>query len=304
MSFRFFDSRDRPLVDLLGRQPAARPARSAGDRRVRRRRRGSSRVTTSFEGRPIRVRFTWSRIDDADSALGAGVLRGRRHDLGDELDRGLHTRGGGVVTSRCRWRRRTRSPPTTATWRSTRQPGPSIGSARPRSSGTTSRARTPRWRRTTAGARATGARGRVPARRAAARRRARLRDPPPLRERGVPLPARPDVAERQRALADRLGEARRRRPRLPPVGRRERPPADVLRLGARRRRARAARLVARTSRSARDDAARRTYLDDVLRGARYDPGRRHEGAERPCGAAESAGAGQAAAASGMCPPQR
>ena len=33
-----------------------------------------------FEGRPILVRFMWSRRDDADAALGAGVLRRRRQD--------------------------------------------------------------------------------------------------------------------------------------------------------------------------------------------------------------------------------
>ena len=36
----------------------------------------------TFDGRPIRVRFIWSRRDDADPALGAGVLGRRRRDAG------------------------------------------------------------------------------------------------------------------------------------------------------------------------------------------------------------------------------
>ena len=44
----------------------------------------------TFEGRPIRMRFIWSGDHDSDPAVGAGLLGGRRRDLGDELDHGLH----------------------------------------------------------------------------------------------------------------------------------------------------------------------------------------------------------------------
>ena len=53
---------DRAVVDLLGRQPAPGPARPAGDRIVLGRHgrlRGRRHAST---GRPIRVRFTWSRV--------------------------------------------------------------------------------------------------------------------------------------------------------------------------------------------------------------------------------------------------
>ena len=65
----------------------------------------------TFEGRPIRVRFTWSRVDDAEPALGAGVLGRRRRDLGDELGHGLHARGGRSMSAA----RRPRREPTTGT---------------------------------------------------------------------------------------------------------------------------------------------------------------------------------------------
>ena len=45
-----------------------------------------------FKGRPIRVRFTWSRVTTPTPALGAGVLGRRRRDLGDELGQRLHAR--------------------------------------------------------------------------------------------------------------------------------------------------------------------------------------------------------------------
>ena len=88
------------------------------DRRVRRRRRASSRARTSFKGRPILVRFIWSGVTHADAALGAGVLRRRRQDLGDELGDGLHAGGGRAMSvleragrrSRVRARREARPP--------------------------------------------------------------------------------------------------------------------------------------------------------------------------------------------------
>ena len=50
-----------------------------------------------FDGRPIKVRFIWSGTTDADAALGAGLLRRRRRDLGDELDHGLQPGRGSVA---------------------------------------------------------------------------------------------------------------------------------------------------------------------------------------------------------------
>ena len=67
----------------------------------------------------------------------------------------------------------------------------------------------------------------------------RLRHPPSLR-RGVLLPPRLQLGRQQRALGDRLGQGRRCRSDIPPLAARARPPSDVLRLGARRRVARAA----------------------------------------------------------------
>ena len=52
----------------------------------------------AFEGRPILVRFIWSRDRHAGAALGASLLGGRRRDLGDELDHGVHARGGRAMS--------------------------------------------------------------------------------------------------------------------------------------------------------------------------------------------------------------
>ena len=85
--------RDRAVVDLLGghRRPGLLDppviGSFSGDT-------GVFEGDDTFEGRPIRVRFIWSGVDDAHAALGAGVLRRRRRDLGDELDHGLHARAG------------------------------------------------------------------------------------------------------------------------------------------------------------------------------------------------------------------
>ena len=97
MSFRFYDPETDAVVDLLGRQPPARAARPAGDRLVlgrHRHLRGRGHVRGPADPRAVHV----VGRDVADTALGAGVLRRRRRDVGDELGHGLHphARGGGV----------------------------------------------------------------------------------------------------------------------------------------------------------------------------------------------------------------
>ena len=89
MSFRFFDptpSSGRSTGRTAGgpacstrRCSAPSPATSA-----------SSRARTPSRARPILVRFIWSGITTPTPALGAGVLGGRRRDVGDQLDHGLH----------------------------------------------------------------------------------------------------------------------------------------------------------------------------------------------------------------------
>ena len=84
---------DGAVVDLLGRQPALRPAGSAGHRLVRRRRRGlrgAGRVRGPADPRALHL----VEHPHSGAALGAGLLGGRRRDLGDELDHGIHARGG------------------------------------------------------------------------------------------------------------------------------------------------------------------------------------------------------------------
>ena len=98
MSFRFFDPDSEHVVDLLGGQPAAGPARPAGDRLVHRRHghlRGSGHVRRTPDPRALHL----VGRHDADAALGAGVLGRRRRDLGDELDHGLHAGSGGAIVS-------------------------------------------------------------------------------------------------------------------------------------------------------------------------------------------------------------
>ena len=93
MSFRFFDAStgqwaiywaDSRRCGVL--DPPVFGSFSGGVGRLR----GRGHV----RGRPIVVRFTWSRHRHLGAALGAGLLPGRRRDLGDELDHGLHARGG------------------------------------------------------------------------------------------------------------------------------------------------------------------------------------------------------------------
>ena len=80
---------DPAVVDPLGRQPARAPG-AAGRRLLRRRRRHllRRRLLRGPPG-PRALHLDARRL----AALGAGVLRGRREDLGDELDDGHGARG-------------------------------------------------------------------------------------------------------------------------------------------------------------------------------------------------------------------
>ncbi|HTW36084.1 MAG TPA: hypothetical protein VMD53_15805 [Rhizomicrobium sp.] len=53
---------------------------------------GTFHADDMFEGRAIKVRFLWSRIAPGVLPLGAGLLRRRRQDLGNELGDGLRAR--------------------------------------------------------------------------------------------------------------------------------------------------------------------------------------------------------------------
>ena len=44
----------------------------------------------TFDGRPIRVRFTWSGVTTRAPCWEQALLRGRREDMGDELGHGVH----------------------------------------------------------------------------------------------------------------------------------------------------------------------------------------------------------------------
>ena len=230
MSFRFFDPATRAVVDLLGRQPPPRRARSAGVRNVPRRHRG-------LRGRPMRStagrswcasrgrarRRAAPRWEQAFSADGGATL-------GDQLDHGLHARGG-----RGDERARARPGRSAADYRHVAKiDPPGARSSRPAarcSSGTTS----PRANGPIAARRRALAREGLEARRRGrrARGRARVRHPAPLR-RELLLPPDLDLAQPERALGDGLGEGRRRRARLRAVAGRGAAPSDVLRLGAAR----------------------------------------------------------------------
>ena len=188
----------------------------------------------TFEGRPDPRPLHVVGRDHADAALGAGLLRGRRRDMGDELGDGLHAGGGTPmsVLERDRSQARLRH---------------SSKLVRPEARLTLGEVLL-KWYDIAP------AEAPVPlAVRALARRN--LRDGAKSGtlalsgELGFVILHRcgesfyflivVHLAQRQRALADRLGEGRRRRDRVPPVGGRRDTPADVLRLGARRRLARA-----------------------------------------------------------------
>ncbi len=180
---------------------------------------GSSRATDTFDGRPILVRFTWSRIDTPDAALGAGVLGRRRRDVGAQLDHGLHARGG-RRDERAR-RRSARSAPSYEHVSKVVHPAPVVeagGGA----------AQVVRHRR---------GRAADPARRSRRWPREALDARPPRRESlagelgfvilhrcgdELLLPPRLDLAQRERALGDRLGQGGERRAGLRAVAARRR----------------------------------------------------------------------------------
>ena len=58
---------------------------------------GTFYADDTFNGRPIRVRYIWSQ-SRRRRALGAGVLTGRRPDLGNELDQRFQTSNRRIVT--------------------------------------------------------------------------------------------------------------------------------------------------------------------------------------------------------------
>ena len=53
---------------------------------------GTFLADETFNDRPIKVRFRWSQITPDLGALGAGLLAGRRRDLGDQLGHGFRPR--------------------------------------------------------------------------------------------------------------------------------------------------------------------------------------------------------------------
>ena len=210
MSFRFFDPRHGAVVDLLGRQPPLRRARSAGLRLVRGRprhlrgRRHARRPADPSCASRGRARTT------RDAALGAGVLGRRRRRpgrrTGSWTSRARRTgderpRGGRRGQARLRHVVQGRSipaPPVEAgggllKWYDIAEGDRPVP---PRSE--RSRARPARGRR---GRRAGG--------------RARVRHPAPLR-RELLLPADRELAQRERALGDGLGQGGRGRAAFAP----------------------------------------------------------------------------------------
>ena len=210
----------------------------------------------TFAGRAILVRFTWSgvttptpRWEQAFSDDGGG-------DLGDELGDGVHPdrRRARERHGRLRPRREAGQPRRALHGGSDRA---EVVRHRPRR-----RARPGRDPRARADM---PARGAVHRRDPARRRRARVRDPPPLRPELL-LPPRLHVAQRERALGDRVGEGRpgRGRRSVPwPADGTHRPTFCVWELGAvcHERQAWSAYL-----RSRRDAPARAAYVDYAFTG--------------------------------------
>ena len=187
---------------------AGRSSCASSGRVSRRRRRAGSRPSRTTAARRGRRTGSWTSLGPERRRERA---RARRRDVG-------------VPT--CREGRRARRRASRSTARS--------------SSGTTSRLKTlpclSRCRRSLAAS----LRDAWRSRRARRPGRARLRHPPSLR-RELLLPARVHVAQRERALGDRLGEGRRQRRLLPPVAHRGTASPDLLRVGARARSATSAR---------------------------------------------------------------
>ena len=88
----------------------------------------------TFEGRPIRVRFTWSGVTTPTPRWEQAFSDDGGETLGDELDHGLHAGAGGGRVSALE---HGASRPTTATPRSSRTPSRVSRSATRSSSGTT-----------------------------------------------------------------------------------------------------------------------------------------------------------------------
>ena len=208
----------------------------------------------TFGGRPIRVRFTWSGVDDADAAVGAGVLGRRRQDVGDELDHGLHA--GSRRQRECTRTHRRACRRTTATWRRSPARSRASRSTKPSSSGTTSGRTTNRcrWRSGRSRDAACGTR-RAPARSAT------------LGELGFVVLHRCGESfyfllvctwrnenELWETVWAKDGDGRRL---LPAVAARGNAPPDLLRVGARRRLSRTAGMDALPLLAARRDGAAR-----------------------------------------------
>ena len=88
MSFRFFDPATRRWSIYWADSRRPRRARPAGLRHVLRRHRRLRR-RRRLRGPADQGPLHLVRHEDADAVLGAGLLRRRRRDLGDQLDHGL-----------------------------------------------------------------------------------------------------------------------------------------------------------------------------------------------------------------------
>ena len=88
MSFRFYDPESR-LWSIYWATAAARAARPARDR-ILLWDTGIFEGEDTFDGRADPRALHLVRSHHADAALGAGILRRRRDDVGDELGHGVH----------------------------------------------------------------------------------------------------------------------------------------------------------------------------------------------------------------------
>ena len=244
MSFRFYDPATGPLVDLLGRQPPARPSRSTGDRldhgrrrRVRgrrhvegapsvcasrgresrpRRRAGSRRspTTTARRGRPT---GSWTSRARWEVAARGGVPPLRGHPPLKSAMNALEQ------TQR-------RAPTSPRGEAANAEPSLALGdtilkwyNVAPDDAPVPSRSGPSRACLRDASAAISSARS------------ASSASCPPSLRRGLLLPPRLHLAQRERAVGDGLGEERRERRPLPPWPTDGRAPTHVLRVGARGR---------------------------------------------------------------------